>query len=204
MVAPPDACLLCGLPATYPVKDEAGQLFCCPACREVHGLLTDLDTGDDHPATATSTEVESATLSLAGLWCPSCAWLIQESLRRTPGIHTADVNFVQREARVSYDPTCAEPRKLTRQVRCLGYRAWLPGDTPYDDEEAHWNRLLISGVLVMHVMMISFILYARDWLGWSSPDTEWLANIFNLMSLIMRRCSILPLSAKCCRNHLIQ
>ena len=185
MVAQPDACLLCGLPAPYPIHNQAGQTFCCPACCEVHELLADFEAGDSPPMTAvpSPTETASATLSLGGLWCPSCSWLIQESLRRTEGIHTVDVNFIQREARVRYDPACIEPRKMTRQVKRLGYRAWLPGDKPYDDEEAHWNRLLISGVLVMHVMIISFILYARDWLGWSSPETEWLADIFNLMSL---------------------
>jgi len=124
-----------------------------------------------------------ATLSLSGLWCTSCAWLIGETLRRTPGVEGAEVSFVRRQAQVTFDPRRTDPRRLVRRVKRLGYRAWLPGDSPHDEEEAHWQRLLIGGVLAMHVMVISLMLYAREWLGWASPDTAWLASFFQIMLL---------------------
>ncbi len=176
-------CDLCGLTTAAPLYDEAGQAFCCPACREVSALLAANEPADNEaPASYDLENADTATLSLAGMWCPSCSWLIDETLQRTPGVIETDVNFLQREARVTYDPAQTDPGQMKKRVRRLGYRAWLPGDTPYDDEEAHWNRLLISGVLVMHIMLFSFFIYGRDWLGMSSPDTEWLAQFFNLMS----------------------
>ena len=188
MVNAPVACELCGLTTQHPIFDQAGKAYCCPACREVSALLA--EPSQTPPAEATSQasapagETAEATLSLGGLWCVSCSWLIGEKLERSPGVQEARVNFVQREAQVRYDPARTDPRRLVKQVRHLGYRAWLPGDDPYDEEEAHWNRLLVSGVLVMHIMLISFFIYGREWLGMATPDTQWLVVFFNRILLV--------------------
>jgi len=195
-VVTPPACALCGLPAAYPILNDAGTAFCCPACREVSALLaTDTDgtrinaarrgeppTGATESATPNTQHV---TLSLGGMWCASCSWLIGETLERAAGVQAAEVSFVQRQARVTYDPTRTDPRRLTVRVRALGYRAWLPGDKPYDEEESLWWRLLVCLVLVLHEMLASFAIYYRDWAGLSSPDTEWMVNFFNWMGLLV-------------------
>ncbi|RME83146.1 MAG: cation-translocating P-type ATPase [Caldilineae bacterium] len=183
MVKDASTCALCGLTTYHPLFDEAGQVYCCPACREVGGLLAEREQQPATAITPEQSETTSTTLHLGGLWCPSCAWLIGESLSRADGVVEADVNFLQRQAQVRYAPDRIDPRRLVRQVRRLGYRAWLPGEQPYDEEEAHWNRLLAGGVLVMNVMMFSFALYIRQWAGRASPDTEWLAHIFQIFSL---------------------
>lgn len=184
-------CALCGLSTAYPLRGDRGDLFCCPACLEVDRLL---HTGEqrsngmgeaaprttDEPVGATATTV----LSLGGLWCSSCAWLIGESLRRTPGVHSVEVSFGQREGRVTFDPERTNPGRLLRQIKRLGYRAWLPGETPPDEEESFSNRLLVAGIFAMHVMLISLMLYARDLLGFASAESEWLVMIFKLMMLL--------------------
>ncbi|WP_420628251.1 heavy metal translocating P-type ATPase [Candidatus Leptofilum sp.] len=184
MVADAIACDLCGLPAWHPILGENGETFCCPSCREVSSLLREAEPilpGVE----IEGGEVETGVFSLGGLWCPSCAWLIRERLSRTPGVAEADVSFLQREARISYDPGRVTPKRIVRRVRQLGYNAWPEGKSASDEEESHWNRLLISGVLTMHIMVLSFMLYFRQWTGRASPDTEWLAHIFEIMILIM-------------------
>ena len=173
-------CTLCHLPTYHPIRDEAGGLFCCVACQEVSALLG--EESQVEPV-ITSGEGETAVLHLGGMWCPSCAWLIQERLQRTQGVQTAETNFVRREARVCFDPTQIDAPKLARRVRRVGYRAWLEGEQPYDEEEAHWMRLLIGGVLAMKVMVISFIIYFRQWVGLAAPETEWLEQIFGIMMI---------------------
>lgn len=173
------ACSLCGLTTTAPLYDDAGNPYCCPACREVAQLLAEKPAVAGEPSTAPD-RTEEATLALGDLWCTSCAWFIEETLKRTPGVAQAQVNFVRREARVVYDPTATNLEKLARRIRRFGYRAWLPGESPPDEEEAIVNRLLISAVFVMHIMVTSFILYARDLLGLSSPDTAWLVHFFHI------------------------
>ena len=195
MVVSPTACTLCGLPAAHPIRDEAGAAFCCPACREVSALLAaDTHGGPrmaaDHPQ-STGLPIYQSTisqstifLSLAGMWCASCSWLIGETLERAAGVQTVEVSFVQRQARVVYDTAQTSPRRLTRRVAGLGYRAWLPGEQPYDEEESLWWRLLVCSVFLLHEMLASFAIYFRDALGLSSPDTEWLVNFFNWMGLL--------------------
>lgn len=179
MIAQAISCTLCGLPTHHPLTDDQGSLFCCAACREVSHLLAESKPAAPPLATASS----STLLHLGGLWCSSCAWLVGERLRRTPGVGQAETSFIRREARIQFDPQQTTPAKLARQVRRGGYRAWLEGDTPYDEEEAHWMRLLIGGVLAMKVMVISFIIYIRQWLGLAHPETEWLAHFFHIMMI---------------------
>ncbi|MFN8494737.1 MAG: cation-translocating P-type ATPase [Caldilineaceae bacterium] len=186
MVEQAVACALCGLPTLYPLPDEAGQLFCCPACRAVSALLaTDAKQSAPLAVSGDPTAQATTTLGLSGLWCTSCGWLIGETLQRAAGVQDAAVSFVQREARVTYDPGRTDPKRLAQRVRRLGYRAWLPGAKPTDEEEAHWFRLLICGVLIMQDMVGTFMLYARDWLGWSTPENEWLVHLFYVTSLVM-------------------
>jgi len=135
-------------------------------------------------ATVDESSTAVVNLSLGGMWCPSCAWLIGETLRRTPGVQDAEVSFIQREARVTFDPERTSPQQCLRRVRRLGYRAWLPGDPPFDEEDALLQRLLIGGVLAMHVMLISLFIYVREWMGWATPDTAWLTHFFQLVLLM--------------------
>ncbi len=174
-------CTLCQLPTYHPLEDDEGGLFCCVACQEVSVLLKEEPLTEGR--VASESEEATAVLQLGNMWCPSCAWLIQERLQRTPGVATAETNFVRREARVNFDPAQTSGPKLVRRVRRVGYRAWLEGDTPYDEEEAHWLRLLVGGLLAMKVMVISFIIYFRHWLGLASPETAWLEHLFGIMMI---------------------
>jgi heavy metal translocating P-type ATPase len=175
-------CSLCGLPTAHLLDDGSGRYFCCPACREVDQLLR-AEPVSAAPVDPTP-DAATAVISLGGLWCSSCAWLIGESLRRAPGVRSAEVSFVQREARATFDPGRADARRLLRRVRRLGYRAWLPGDTPYDEEDAFFTRLLISVVFVMHDTVLGLMIYGRAWLGWTTPDDAWLIAFFQAMMLL--------------------
>ncbi|WP_420644369.1 heavy metal translocating P-type ATPase [Candidatus Leptofilum sp.] len=188
MVSEVVACDLCGLPAWHPIAGKSGGTFCCPSCHEVSNLLREAEVVDEVTGSSFVNEgggVETAVFSLGGLWCPSCAWLIRERLSRTPGVAEAEVSFLQREARVCYDPERVRQKRIMRRVRQLGYNAWPEGKSAKDEEEAHWNRLLISGVLTMHIMLLSFMIYFRQWTGRASVETEWLVHIFEIMILFM-------------------
>ena len=175
-------CSLCGLSTKAPLYDQEGRPFCCPACQEVALLLAEApaSSAPSREQSTPSSRVEEITLRLGDLWCTSCSWLIEETLKRTSGVSHVQVNFVRREARVLYDPQRVDLQRLVKRVRRLGYRAWLPGESPQDEEEALINRLLIAAVFVMHIMVTSFILYGRDVLGLSSPDTQWLVQFFHI------------------------
>lgn len=194
MVIEAVVCDLCGLSTRHPLHDAHG-VYCCPACREVSGLLREEESAARSTSEKSNPQItqidaeklqeETAVFSLGGLWCSSCAWLIGAQLNRTAGVTGAAVSFIQRQARVTYRPSQISPKRVQKRIHRLGYRAWQPGEEQGDEEEAHWFRLLVTGVLTMHVMVLSFILYVRQWTGRASADTAWLANFFELMILVI-------------------
>lgn len=177
-------CELCGLPTRHPLHDEQGRTFCCPSCRDVAALLAEPSPAPETAAPPPASALAETTLYLGGLWCTSCTWLIRETLRRTPGVVEADVSFAQRQARVRFDPQRLSPKALLKRVRRLGYRVALSAHELRDEAEHLLERLLIAGVLVMHIMLLSGMLYAREVFGWSSPETRWLEDFFRLMIFV--------------------
>ena len=169
-------CSLCGLPAYHPIQGQEGETFCCPSCQEVSGLLK---AQPARPREAEqSADLTGMTLNLRGLWCSSCAWLIEEKLKATRGVGAAQVSFLQLQASVSYDPTCTTPQQVQRSVRRLGYQAYLEDEQPKDEEDAFFTRMLVGGMLSMHIMTSSGFIYLRQVMGWASPDTQWLVQFF--------------------------
>lgn len=49
--------------------------------------------------------IRSVTLRVDGLWCPSCSYIVQKALLRTPGVVDAEVSMGAKTAVVSYDPS---------------------------------------------------------------------------------------------------
>ena len=176
------ACSLCGLTTLHPLTNEAGDVFCCPSCREVSALLAESPAA---PAViANEADAENVTLSLGGMWCSSCAWLVSEQLKRTKGVVNAEVSFIQGQANLTFDKSITNPRLLKKRVRSLGYQATLPNEKPRDEEESFYTRLLISGVMVLHDMVVGAGIYGRELLGLASPETAWLVHFFQVMMLI--------------------
>ena len=184
MVAARRVCSLCIQPVAIAVQGTDGQVFCCHACLEVSRLLA-----EPLPEKAVSIANEQLTTNINGLWCSSCAWLVEERLRRMPGIAQARVSFLEQKARITYDGSRIEPAAIRRKIRSLGYRAGP--DVEPEDGEAFSTRLLVGGLLAMHIMTTSLIIYVRDWMGLSSPDSAWLEHIFYLMQFVVS----LPLAA---------
>ena len=176
------ACSLCGLTTLHPLTNKAGDVFCCPSCREVSALLAESPAA---PAVSANAEnAENVTLTLGGMWCSSCAWLVSEQLRRTKGVVNAEVSFIQGQANLTFDKTLTNPIKLRKRVRSLGYRGALPNEKPHDEEESFYTRLLISGVMVLHDMIVGAGIYGRELLGLASPETQWLVDFFQIMMLV--------------------
>lgn len=178
-------CSLCGLTTLHPLTNTQGDVFCCPSCREVAALLAEAPAMSINPNQTKSVEGSAEIiLTLGGMWCSSCAWLVSEQLRRTKGVATAEVSFIQGQANLTYDATITNPKLLKKRVRSLGYQATLPNEKPYDEEESFYTRLLIGGVMVLHDMVVGAGIYGRELLGIASPETQWLVDFFQLMMLV--------------------
>ncbi len=175
-------CSLCGLTTLHPLTNDRGDVFCCPSCKEVSALL------EDSPAKpailANEANIDNITLTLGGMWCSSCAWLVSEQLKRTTGVANAEVSFIQQQANLTFDSTITNPRILKKRVRSLGYQAALPYEKPRDEEESFFTSLLIGGVMVLHDMIVGTGIYAREIFGWQTAASEPLVQFFQVMMLV--------------------
>lgn len=99
-------------------------------------------------------------LVVDGMWCPACAWVIDESLHRADGIFSSRCFFAIDRLKCSYNPLLTSPSQIKRIIKNLGYATH-----ELDDERRHPKvnfelvRLLISAFLGINVMMLSFALY---------------------------------------------
>ena len=84
---------------------------------------------------------ETTTLDIEGMSCAACAAAVEKSLSRTPGVHSALVNYATEKATVTYAPTQASPATLRAAVENAGYAvAERAPDTSAADRQAEADR----------------------------------------------------------------
>ncbi len=147
--------------------------------------------GETHDAEALRPSDESNRLVLQlridGMWCPACAWLIDASLKKFPGILRSGCNFSTDRLRCTYDPVLTSPDRIIAFIERLGYHAALPGEGDRAKERRRETiRFAVSTFLTMNVMMLSFALYS-GFFSSLSPDA--VANlswpIFVMATVVM-------------------
>ena len=100
------------------------------------------------------------TLQIDGMWCPACAWVIEDSLRRQRGVLEAACNFATDRLQCRFDPVRSAPAEIIRSIEKLGYRAAAPDEIGAAAERRReFIRFGVSAFLTMNVMMLSFALY---------------------------------------------
>ncbi len=105
------------------------------------------------------------------MWCPACAWIIDESLKKTPGVIDSACNFSTDRLQVNYNPIKSSPDRIIDAVKTLGYRAAQPDESRDAlERRQEFIRFAISAFLTMNIMMLSYALYSGFFTEFS-PDT---------------------------------
>lgn len=109
----------------------------------------------------------STTLSVEGITCAACAWLIEHRLNALEGLEESAVNLSHHRLRVAWDPTRLRLSRILAELAAIGY-----GAQPYEPDEAqrrlhheermNVRRLIVAAVAMMQVMMFSVPLYISD------------------------------------------
>ena len=202
------ACFHCGLPVVPPCRHRALLLgaereLCCAGCQAVANTIAaaglesyyetrsapgappaELPAVPNYDESAQGCDV---SLILEGVRCAACLWLIEQVLRRLPGVIRADVNYATQRAHVAWDAGQVKLSRIIEAVRGVGYDA-----SPYDprlqqDVErrerrtALW-RLFVAGFGAMQVMMYAFPAYLDD--GALTPEAEGLMRWAGLLLTI--------------------
>ena len=104
------------------------------------------------------------TLTVEGMRCAGCAWLVERLLGAIPGVSRAGADFPLRRAEVRFDPGATSLDVLLEALARAGYRA-----APYtaqteeaaieSERRARIRGLGISAVFGMQVMLLSIALH---------------------------------------------
>jgi P-type Cu2+ transporter len=109
----------------------------------------------------------TARLLLGGITCAACTWLIEESLGRVAGVHSALVNLQQSRLDIRYDPEQLKLSEIFARTEALGYRprpfqASTQRDQIQADYRRDMRRLGVAGFGMMQVGMFAVALHAGD------------------------------------------
>jgi Cu2+-exporting ATPase len=203
VIAPPSpapaACAHCGLPA------PRGEVYCCVGCGVVaaaiaeHGLERYYELREapapahttarpyselDDPAferahvQRTADGHAHAALYLEDLRCTACAWLVESTPRRIPGVAELRVDLGRGRADVAWDPAVTQLSAIARHLDRLGHAAHPYRGADRDglrrrEDRALLVKLGVAGAAVGNVMLLAVALYAGLFGGMSGADTEY-------------------------------
>jgi len=105
---------------------------------------------------------QEAVLSISGMWCSNCSWLIQKVLSNVPGIVDTAVSFATDSARIKYLPHYTSPVEITQEINALGYRAASKKDDEDIFKKTKKDLLIRMGIAIFftaNIMMLSFATY---------------------------------------------
>ncbi len=199
--------------------DGAERAMCCPGCEAVAQAIVDNHLTDyyrnrqslpegvaaavpdalklyDTPELAAQfTGADGgaeATLSVEGIRCAACVWLIEKRLSQVPGLSAAHLNVATEKLQVKWDAAQCKPSDILQAVREVGYTAY-----PYDpiqhgellrkNTRQLFKRLFVAGLSMMQVMMYAVPVYMAD-AGSIEADMEklmrWASLILTLPAVL--------------------
>ncbi|MCC0089862.1 heavy metal translocating P-type ATPase [Aeromonas veronii] len=103
-------------------------------------------------------------LTVEGLTCAACAWLIERHLMTLTGLRYINVNTTTHRARIKWDPAQLSLSDILKGFAQIGYRAY-PFQTHQQEAlyakevRSYMFRLALAGLGSMQVMMCAVALY---------------------------------------------
>ncbi|MDX1704988.1 heavy metal translocating P-type ATPase [Pseudidiomarina sp.] len=104
------------------------------------------------------------TLSVEGMTCSACAWLIEHHVQRLAGVASVKVNATTERVYISWYAGQIKLSRILQAIAGLGYRA-LPFESATQEQDFkkrrryYVRRLGLAGLATMQVMMIAVGLY---------------------------------------------
>lgn len=138
------------------VPEELAALTHYDLAEVQQDFVTDSATG--------SHKVREIQLTVEGLTCAACAWLIERHLGNLAGLHYINVNTTTHRARIKWDPDRLSLSQILKGFAKIGYRAY-PFQTHQQEAlyakevRSYMFRLALAGLGSMQVMMCAVALY---------------------------------------------
>ncbi|GJM08044.1 MAG: copper-translocating P-type ATPase [Lysobacteraceae bacterium] len=131
------------------------------------------------------TGVSTARLTIDGVNCGACSWLIRKSLLAISGVEQVDVNPATGWATVEFKHSEVLLSHIVDQIARLGYQ---PSPANDDEQTSRWlklrrnslARLAVAGFGMMQVMTYAVAMYAGAFTG-IDQDTRYFLRLVSLL-----------------------
>ncbi len=125
------------------------------------------------------------TLYLPQIHCASCIWLIENLYKLSPGILSSKINFLKKEAYITFDNEQTTLRKVVELLASIGYAPEINLGTLEKDKKKPLSRQLIyqlgvAGFAFGNIMLLSF----PEYLG-LDPSEEWFRKLFGYLNILL-------------------
>lgn len=131
-------------------------------------------------------QFREASLSISGITCAACIWLLEKEITTLPGVVRLTINHSSHKAILVWDPKVGNLSDSLIRIRQLGYQGF-----PYHRSQVKERtqkerrttifRIAVAGIAMMQNMMFSVPLY----LGMYSGIDANLLSLFRWVSLFM-------------------
>jgi Cu2+-exporting ATPase len=176
--------------------DDTPRSMCCPGCEAVAQAIVDSGFSDyyrtrssfavtadrsalvpdelrlyDEPECALQFSAGEnaceALLSIEGIRCAACVWLIERLLLKLPGVMGAQLNMATERLSVRWDKTLCKPSSIFQALHQLGYSAYpfdaaRHGELLRKSSRILGRRLFVAGLSMMQVMMYAVPAYMGE------------------------------------------
>lgn len=159
--------LECGLASYYEHRTAPGtkgELVPAELAALTHYDLAEVQQDFVTDSATGSHKVREIQLTVEGLTCAACAWLIERHLGNLAGLHYINVNTTTHRARIKWDPDQLSLSDILKGFAKIGYRAY-PFQTHQQEAlyakevRSYMFRLALAGLGSMQVMMCAVALY---------------------------------------------
>ncbi|WP_018690810.1 heavy metal translocating P-type ATPase [Algicola sagamiensis] len=127
--------------------------------------------------------LDEVTLSVEGISCAACSWLIEKQLGQQEAITEVNVNITSQRLHIKWHQDQLKLSEILQQIAKIGYKAYPFQVNEEEQIKQKQNkqfimRLGLGGLMTMQVMMIAIALY----FGVVDPNHE---NFLRGVSLIL-------------------
>lgn len=207
--------------------DGEARLCCCPGCQAVAETIIEQGLSDyyrfrtkpaskadavpaelrqlesyDHPDILAELahqqgDFQRIELSITGMSCAACAWLIEKNFQQDPTVKRMQVNSATSRCELVWDAQQRPLSDILNSIQRLGYQASpfvadAEEDTFKQEMQAYLKRLAVSGIMTMQVMMLAFGLYFGEHTGIEKEYEGYLRWVSLLLTLPVMGYSALP------------
>ncbi len=173
-----------GLSTFYNIEARAGT-----APNEVKRKYDFLDNTEiiDRLVAFNEEGVQVIKLSIPGIHCSSCIWVLENLNRLHPAISSSQVDFPKKTIKVTYATKDFSLKRLVLILSSIGYEPYISLEE-FDKKDKKQDRSLIyklgmAGFAFGNVMLLSFPEYfevEEFWLEQYKPVFRWLMFAFSL------------------------